>query len=774
MSMISNALITGGAFSQQIDQRQVYTHTQKSAMDRLQEAVAPTAFHNSGERFDPPRCHPNTRIVVREEIEKWVIRTDPSARHAPILWLSGPAGAGKSAIAQTVTEDLHSKGLLVASFFFDRSDSTRNHARLLVATIVYQLYTLLPPAEQSRIMAIIDRDPLIFTRSLLAQFEALIVNPLQPLFDSGLWTRRLIIIDALDECLDRGMQRNVLLMLMASVRQFYAPFVFLLASRPEHDIQAMFGSPDFLPIHTRLFLDDTYFPDHDIELFLRDQFEECRTTHPFRHMIPPEWPSDDIVQKLTSKSSGQFIYASVVTKYLKSSRHRPHHRLDVVLNLRPVSSDPPFSELDTFYTHIFSSVDNIERVLDVISFDIIFKTAASSMEDIESILRLDAGEVAVLLCDLASVIGYHEDPNIGLQLKILHASLVDYLLDSARSKEYFIDVVRRRADRVVDCFRFLSCIRCHDPLNLSAALSAMFCFEEASKDSLDLTEPLYNAIKSFSISRDSAKHAELYQQHQSEYDLFLEENIKACPPESPISLVFALVANYRKLPIGVIHNQFSLFDMPHFDGRALGAFQILVQCTVVEPNLEYLSSFLHDPKRSREFCIGPKLFAQAAKHCLLYLCNHTAFAQKAPPRVSAQQRMRRKHTPWKWHRRALREDIRGPRITPWLWLQRQSSKIYGTCVLHRKTNDLIYIHNPGPYMSIQYNYNRIIKHRVNSEKYHLALIYLNHFLPRASKLGEIFRGKAHELDLTCKSMLHSGDSYYIITYYDSLPGAIGT
>ncbi|KAF5318671.1 hypothetical protein D9619_010912 [Psilocybe cf. subviscida] len=445
MSMISNSLITGGVFSQNIDQRQ----TQKSAMDHLKEAVAHTAFHNSGERFDPPRCHPNTRVAVLDKIEKWTLRMDPDTRGASILWLSGAAGAGKSAIAQTLAERFHSKGLLVASFFFGRSDSTRNHARSLVSTIVYQLYTLLPPPEQGRILAVIDRDPLIFTKSLLAQFEALIVDPLQPLVDSGFWTSvnapHLVIIDGLDECLDRKMQRNVLLLLSAAVRQFHLPFTFLLASRPEHDIQAMFSSPDFLPIHTRLFLDDTYLPDHDIELFLRDQFAECRTTHPFRQMIPTDWPSDDIVKQLTHKSSGQFIYASVVAKYVNSSRHRPHHRLDIVLNLRPALRDLPFSELDALYTHIFSSVDDIDRVLDIICFEIIFQPELPA-DSIEHILRLDMGDVDILLCDLASVIGFKTDSKGRRRLKILHASLADYLLDSARSKEYFIDATRCCAD----------------------------------------------------------------------------------------------------------------------------------------------------------------------------------------------------------------------------------------------------------------------------------------------------------------------------------------
>ncbi|KAF5314863.1 hypothetical protein D9619_007088 [Psilocybe cf. subviscida] len=608
--MISNAVISGGVFSQVVDQRQV-TQTQKSAMDRLHEAVAHTAFHNSGERFDPQKCHPNTRVAVLDKIEKWALRVDPETSDTSILWLSGAAGAGKSAIAQTVAERFHSKGLLIVSFFFGRSDASRNHARSLVATIVYQLYSVLPPAAQSRVLAIIDQDPLIFTKSLLVQFESLIVKPLQPLFDDGFWNSvsapHLVIIDGLDECIDREMQRNVLLVLSASVHQFHSPLIFLLASRPEHDIQAIFSSPDFLPIHTRLFLDETYLPDHDIELFLRDQFEECRTTHPFRQMIPTGWPSNHAVKEITSKSSGQFIYASVVAKFVKSPRHRPHHRLDIVQNLRATSRNLPFSELDALYTHIFSGVDDIERVLDVISFHITFQGWVA-IADIERILRLDAGEVAILLCDLTSVIGHEGHPLHGLQLKILHASLADYLLDCRRSKEYSIDVVKRRTDYVADCFQFLSYIQCQIPAT-STALRAMGCFNRSSF-SIDLTEPLYDAMRRFSIRRiynsalnmeplsesksflerltrdflpalftflkksDSAKHLELYQHHQSEYDLVLRERMKACSPESPAALVFALVSISRKLPVGIFHDRFGLVDYSQLGDRVLAAFQL--------------------------------------------------------------------------------------------------------------------------------------------------------------------------------------------------------
>ncbi|KAF8965443.1 hypothetical protein BDZ97DRAFT_1757278 [Flammula alnicola] len=38
----------------------------------LQHKIAPGAFHNSAERYDPPKCHPHTRRAVLKKIMDWV------------------------------------------------------------------------------------------------------------------------------------------------------------------------------------------------------------------------------------------------------------------------------------------------------------------------------------------------------------------------------------------------------------------------------------------------------------------------------------------------------------------------------------------------------------------------------------------------------------------------------------------------------------------------------------------------------------------------------
>ena len=68
----------------------------------LQEHVAPAAFHNSKQCVDPPRCHPHTREAVLEDLFNWAVGN--VTREAWIRWLNGPAGAGKSAICQSIAE----------------------------------------------------------------------------------------------------------------------------------------------------------------------------------------------------------------------------------------------------------------------------------------------------------------------------------------------------------------------------------------------------------------------------------------------------------------------------------------------------------------------------------------------------------------------------------------------------------------------------------------------------------------------------------------------
>jgi hypothetical protein len=384
---------------------------------------------------------------------KWIQREEDL--DAFIMWLYGPAGAGKSAIAETIAEMCEDEMILLASFFFSRNDPSRCTAKPLIATIAYQITSNLPDVRDA-ILSAIERDPLIFSKSIAVQVKSLIVVPLQRLAETGFFDEptspRLIIIDGLDECSDPKVQRNILDVLANSQRQYRLPLVFLIVSRPEKHISLAFSTGLLSSVTTRVALDNSYLPDDDIKLFLADKFQEIKSTHPLHAHILPQWPCPDVFNQLVEKSSGQFIYASTVIHYVSSIRHKPMDRLDIVLGICPPQKNLPFAELDALYMHILAGVEEIEPVLEIFS-TILFLNPRYNFDtaDIEEFLSLQPGDIELYFGDLSSLVDILPNQKI----RILHASLTDFLVDHTRSNQFWINPPARHAVFAHQCLQLL-------------------------------------------------------------------------------------------------------------------------------------------------------------------------------------------------------------------------------------------------------------------------------------------------------------------------------
>ncbi|TEB20245.1 hypothetical protein FA13DRAFT_1645116, partial [Coprinellus micaceus] len=70
----------------------------------LNPHIAHGAAHNSDERWNAPSCHEETRVAIREDIVSWIEHGEEDEEPKKIMWLSGPAGSGKTAIAGSVAE----------------------------------------------------------------------------------------------------------------------------------------------------------------------------------------------------------------------------------------------------------------------------------------------------------------------------------------------------------------------------------------------------------------------------------------------------------------------------------------------------------------------------------------------------------------------------------------------------------------------------------------------------------------------------------------------
>ncbi|CAA7264569.1 unnamed protein product [Cyclocybe aegerita] len=447
-----NVFITGGTFSQQNGP------APNLGFKTLQKFVCAAALHDSSDRFDAPKCHPQTRVAVLNKIMDWA--TGKIDETAFILWLYGPAGAGKTAILQTIAEMCTEAGFVLASFFFYRTDARRNDGSHLVATLAYQMALAMPPFRKL-VNAAVEYHPYIFECSIEKQLIALIVHPLLQLAQTSFFAETAVpvvtVVDGLDECQDHVMQRQVIEAIHA-IRTKAPPFLkLLIASRAEPQIMATFSTLDHLSISKHLVLDDEYKPNEDIRIFLRDRFKKIRTTHLFKSFIPKDWPGDDVLDVLVNKSSGQFVYASVVMRFLDSPRHRPTDRLEIVRGLRPPDRELPFAELDALYRHIFSTVQNLPMVLRMFgvrylvpevfskrfSVSLQGTNAECTVSDLaQRTLCLSDGDLNVLCADLTPIVSC----NFRGTVKDLHASLNDFLRDPTRSGDYAVNFPQAYAD----------------------------------------------------------------------------------------------------------------------------------------------------------------------------------------------------------------------------------------------------------------------------------------------------------------------------------------
>ncbi|KAF5316188.1 hypothetical protein D9619_006085 [Psilocybe cf. subviscida] len=184
--------------------------------------VVKGAMHNSGERFDAPTCHEETRIALQEDLLGWADELVNDLNNL-VTWLYGPAGSGKSAIAQTVAQKLHARGQLAASFFFSRTSGSegRGAETDFVATLAHQL-SQTDPATKPHISAAIREDPLVFDLSLQEQVDRLIVAPLIAVSrsSSGPLRPKVVVVDGLDECRkEHNAQRRVVDALISGLCQ---------------------------------------------------------------------------------------------------------------------------------------------------------------------------------------------------------------------------------------------------------------------------------------------------------------------------------------------------------------------------------------------------------------------------------------------------------------------------------------------------------------------------------------------------------------------------
>jgi hypothetical protein len=372
-----------------------------------------------------------------------------------MYWLVGSAGVGKSAIAQSIAEEVRAKGRLGAAFFFSRPNQ-RDKPSGVIPTLVHQL-AIRFPAHKQLLLDLLDKDPTILEKDLQSQFRLLIVEPFTLLHAQHPFPHSfLIVLDGLDECCDKNAQTTFIRLISECSRiQGRVPLAWLICSRPEWHLKRLFPTRD---VRTHCICDELLVHGvegrDDVYRYLCDEF--CEVRRRFSDEVDERWPAEQEIVELADASSGHFGFASTAMNFIKSDHPGdPISQLQVCLNVvrkaRISGNINPMDALDLLYHQIFSTVPPIVLpiAMQILSLHLLqpFQSRASSGDfpynnaftpfhifDFANVLVRSRAQFYSSLRELHSVL---EVPSIEdadqLPLRLYHASLSDFLMDPGRS-----------------------------------------------------------------------------------------------------------------------------------------------------------------------------------------------------------------------------------------------------------------------------------------------------------------------------------------------------
>ncbi|KAF5357845.1 hypothetical protein D9756_001243 [Leucocoprinus leucothites] len=428
-------------------------------LERLRSAGTPEAGLDSAARYPLPRCYPGTRTSIQEGLLKWLLDIRHERR---MIWLFGPAGVGKSAVAQTFAEAAKDRGLLASSYFFSSTQGEKRSDPLrIIPTIAYQM-AIHSDHYKHAITRKLASDPSVLDATLEVQFRGLIEDPFLQLASHQVQpfgkTLHAIVVDGLDECSGDEAQCQLVGLIKEAAQKPYLPLLWLICSRPERHLKSTFSRLEYAHVCGRKELVIDNQSRADVERFMRGRFKEIH--HKYQDTISVSvdnpWLSESDLAIILEQVSGHFVFASVAERYVGDpSVGDPEAQLISLLSmlrgLGEISAGNPLEALDIFYSRILSKVSEsafplVMRVLVLLSHDldsigIKGHTGHRKLTTREFWLffRVNQPRFYSIMQRLHSVVDIPPPDDASKRgLRFYHKSFRDYLTNLRRSGRYFV------------------------------------------------------------------------------------------------------------------------------------------------------------------------------------------------------------------------------------------------------------------------------------------------------------------------------------------------
>ena len=231
------------------------------------------------------------REWLRVRLDEW----RRSVKGSRLFWLSGGAGAGKSAFAAWLAH--HGKVNVIGINLCRYNDDDRRDAGRVLRTLAFQIATRLPDYRRLLLDRLKSQDPdgeEVKRKGPAALFSWLLIEPLHRPIDGGRSEDRfLIVIDGLDETVRDG-RSELTEILRADAGKLPAWTAIVVTSRPEKPIKRQFAGLQPVQIEA-----DFAENREDVRTYVR----EWLTTQ----NLPME-QAEPLLGRIVAASEGNFLY----------------------------------------------------------------------------------------------------------------------------------------------------------------------------------------------------------------------------------------------------------------------------------------------------------------------------------------------------------------------------------------------------------------------------------------------------------------------------------
>jgi len=354
-----------------------------------------------------------TRGALLNQIMAWVANESESDTNN-LYWIHGSPGIGKTSLAHSICENLHTSQRLAGAFFCQRDDANMSELRNILPTLISKLAEIFPPFRK----VVADRlrsDPNLTSRSMK---DSLFLD-----FICGLPRHPkhalVFVIDALDECGDNENRPVLLRVLSDAVAR--APWLkIIVTSRPEDDIQDFFHR---LPrsSYSPYDLAADHEAEADLQTFARNQFDSVAKVC----CLPTPWPPQPLFDGVISQTNGLFIYIKTLVLALKRCED-PEETLKATLQ---DSADASLMPLYNLYSSILKAQGlpnsaEFRQVIGVLLIVAPYRTLCE--ETIAELSGVRPHQVKRWVNNLSSLLYRDEAANGGIRVR--HLSISDFFV----------------------------------------------------------------------------------------------------------------------------------------------------------------------------------------------------------------------------------------------------------------------------------------------------------------------------------------------------------